>query len=64
MNRRQKKKLFKKNIEEVKKLNLSKEQIRVLKSDYFKGYIHGLNDAVIGVMGIIKKSLQTSSRHN
>lgn len=64
MNKRQKKKLFKKNIEEVKKLNLSKEQIRVLKSDYFKGYIHSLNDAVIGVMGIIKKSLQTSSRHN
>lgn len=55
MNKRQKKKLFKKNIEEVKKLNLSKEQIRILKSDYFKGYIHGLNDAVIGVMGIIKK---------
>lgn len=57
MNRRQKKKLLKKNIEEVKKLNLSKEQIRVLKSDYFKGYIHGLNDAVTGIMEIIKNEV-------
>lgn len=56
MNRRQKKKLLKKNIEE-KKLNLSKEQIRVLKSDYFKGYIHGLNDAVTGIMEIIKNEV-------
>ena len=57
MNRRQKKKLLKKNIEEVKKLNLSKEQIRVLKSDYFKDYIHGLNDAVTGIMEIIKNEV-------
>ena len=57
MNRRQKKKLLKKNIEEVKKLNLSKEQIRVLKSDYFKAYIHGLNDAVTGIMEIIKNEV-------
>jgi hypothetical protein len=46
---------IKKSIEEVKKLNLSKEQIRILKSDYFKGYIHGFKDAVMGIMGIIKK---------